>query len=252
MFMYDPGSPWQDKESLEQSLEEFLLLEVPFVRFTVYADYHSFRDDVQKKQPQLILVSGFHYLQLKRDIKLDPVLIATKGGAPTSNLIVVTQRNRESLREFVGSYIAVRNFGSFTGDLLTSLFFKPYSLSETSFRIIRTAKDFDSLFALYQNQVDLAIVDESQLSYLRRVNIAMTRQMQVIELAKMPNIILCRLPKVKNRPEVASIIEIIAKMNEYAIDLLQQLGYDGWKAFDSNELNTLDQKPSQRTVDRAS
>lgn len=236
MVMYDPGSPWQNTKGLQRELEDFLLLKVSGVRLKVYDDYQTLLMDVKNAPPQLILISGYYLSDIQQHLEMDPVLIATKGGVSVSMLVMVTQRNSESLTEFTGGYVAVKDFGFLTSNLLSAQFLVPNGLRDDDFQIIRTAKDVDTLFALYLNQIDLALVENSQLQYLRKVNPDITRRMRVIEFANIPNAVLSVVPAAPQHQGVSSLVKVIENMANSSEALLRHIGYDGWQRLEADDI----------------
>lgn len=233
LFIYDPTSPWQNMVSLQEQFEGFLMLSIPDIIVEPYSDYEKFVKDVLRKKPDLIIIFSFHYLHLKEEIKLKPLSIATKHGKPFKTCAMVTNSRGESIASYRDGYIATLNFGKLTARFLSILFFAPNGLIEDNFSIIKTSKDIDSLFALNEGQVDLAIATKDQFKHLRKVSPWVVERMRVIDSVEVPNILLCQTLSNRNNTSLNALIKAIENMGENGSEILNRFGYDGWSSIDN-------------------
>jgi hypothetical protein len=233
LYIYDPTSPWQNMVSLQEQFEGFLMLYIPDVVVEPYADYEKFVRHVQEKKPDVVIIFSFHYFHLKEDINLKPLSIATKNGKLFKTCTVVTNSRGESIASYRDGYIATLNFGKLTSRFLSTLFFTPNGLTEDNFSIIKTSKDIDSLFALNEGQVDLAVATKDQFKHLRKVSPWVVEGMRVINSVEVPNILLCQTLPNRNSDSLKALIKTIEDMSENGSEILNRFGYDGWSSVDN-------------------
>jgi ABC-type phosphate/phosphonate transport system substrate-binding protein len=233
LFIYDPTSPWQNMVSIREQFEGFLTLRIPEVIVEPYSDYEKFVQDVHQKEPDLIIIFSFHYLNLKDEVNLKPLSIATKKGKPFKTCAMLTNSRGESIISYRDGYIATLNFGKLTSRFLSVLFFRPNGLTEDNFSIIKTSKDIDSLFALNEGQVDLAVATKDQFKHLRKVSPWVVEGMRIIDSVEVPNILLCQTLPNRNETSLRTLIEAIENMGKKGSEILNRFGYDGWSSIDN-------------------
>lgn len=233
LFIYDPTSPWQNMVSLRDQFEGFLMLRIPDVIVQPYSDFEKFVQDVHRQKPDLIIIFSFHYFYLMKEINLKPLSIATKNGKPFKSCAIVTNSRGESIASYRDGYIAMLNFGKLTSHFLSVLFFTPNGLKDESFSIIKTSKDIDSLFALSEGQVDLALATMDQFRHISKYSPWVVEGMRVISSVEVPNIILCQTLPNRNSTSLNVLIKAIKNMGANGSEILNRFGYDGWGTVDN-------------------
>ncbi len=170
-YYFNPDSIQSNFSHLSREIGIFFKDAGLTARFQAFTQKADFDRMVKEKNPPLVFVPDWYFLQYGDSLKLVPLLVPLHNGKPTYTKVLLIRRSEAfTVNDLAGRTVAMTTMGPDTEKLLTSEFFKGHGLNFSDSNIIHTPKDADALYALALGQVDAALVGQATLDAVGKAN----------------------------------------------------------------------------------
>lgn len=214
-YYFNPDSVQSNFSLLSRGFGNFLKDAGLDASFQAFAQKSDFDQRLKDKRPDLVLVPSWYFQQYGQSLGLTPLLVSLENGKPNyTKILLVRKSDPLTMDELKGRTVAMTTMGPNTEQLLNETYFKGQGVDFSAMNIIITPKDADALYALALGQVDAALVGESTLNTVGRVNQrVLEATKELVASSPVPTPLLCALPGAADKAEVAKMKEILLEGN---------------------------------------
>ncbi len=175
--------------AIEMIMKKILIEKYPHYRFKVdyYPDLASATKALAHNNHHSLTMTGLDYLSVRRSIKLDPIVIASKVDQPVESFLLLTRQGEtlETIAQNPRRELIVEQGGS--GEMARiwlDVLLRSRNLPESRifFNMVRQAeKPGRAVLPVFFGQADACVVAESAFAVLKELNPQIGRRLQVLQ-----------------------------------------------------------------------
>lgn len=181
IYYFFPDSPSSNLSLLKGRVEALFSETALSIDFQPFARLSDLNQQMQKQPPDFLISPPWY---ATKDKKLKVLLKSyRKDSSNYSKLLISHASNNMNDLSFVGKSLAVTVMG-YEASSAVDVFEYEKLKSFNAENIIEVVKDIDAIFAVALKQVDMAIVSQSTVDKLRKINPRIIAAIQVVAVSK--------------------------------------------------------------------
>jgi hypothetical protein len=238
IYFYSSETSVNNFKSLKMEFDRYLSKFGPY-EFQPFSGREAFETHVKGKDRCLLLLSSWHYLQIRREYDLAPVLIGLRDGKKYQKRVLVAGAGASGIDAFKSERIASASTAQHTDSVLRDMLKEKYAAD--FFRILTVPKDIDALMSVGFGMSKLALSTTSCLEELKKVNPKLCEKMNVMAEGEESLLLIVAVPKgfAEGSREMVGIIEGMSRDPDGKQNI-RMLGLDGWQGLDPSEKSKLE------------
>ncbi|MCP4346695.1 MAG: phosphate/phosphite/phosphonate ABC transporter substrate-binding protein [Desulfobacterales bacterium] len=234
--------------SSESNITDFTSLKIEFdtylskfgkYEFQPFKKREDFEKSIKDKHNCLVIMSGWHYRNIRKNYSLKPVFMGTRNGKKyQKRILVATNKSAANTEIAKKGEIASASSEQYTRNTLRMMFGKKEA--SDSARIFPVPKDMDALLAVGYGVAKSALVTEHALDQLKNSNPKLHMEMKTLAEGRESLLLIVAMPElfVKDAEEIIRILKNMSA-NQDGREKLKMLGLDRWKSPDSSDRSKL-------------
>ncbi len=232
IYFYSSETNINNFKSLKMEFDSYLAQFGPY-EFQPFRDRDTFEAQLAEKKDCVVLLSSWHYDNIRDHYGLRPVLIGARNGKTSQKRLLVTKGNTTHVDMVKIGQIASASSVDYTQTILLEMFHDPEMVNKL--KILAVPKDIDALMSLGFGMAKSAITTDYSLETLRKMNPALSQKISIVAESHESRLLILAATKEygKQTETVASIFQKMAADPE-GKRRIRMLGLEGWKAIDSS------------------
>lgn len=232
-FYFNPDCINGDLSSLKQAMETFLTSEgFPF-SFQPFTRFRDFDRQVKEANPLLLFLPDWYLQQDGNDKRFKPLMIQVRQGASTyRKVLLVAADSGLTTEKLSGASIAMTPVGPAGMLMLNKAIFMDNGLDGDRLNFITTAKDSDALFALVLGKVKAALISETNLAHIGRINPKILETVKTLAVSTpIPLPVLCYTEGAVSTDDLNKLRKslLAGKSDKNTAQLMELLDIDAWQ-----------------------
>lgn len=228
LYYFDPNSRSYNYVTLQTEVDLYLKEKKFNLRFQPASKASNFVKFVTLDKPKYIIASPDLVASRSLENQYKIVLRLTRGKKKGFNRILIKKAGSR-----VKGKQAVIASSSSQKDL-EGYFDKKVMNKVEKMKMIQVTKDLDGLLAVYNGQVDYAIISQEALDLMKSVNMDIVTQMTIESRSKQiayPALMVATSTEPKSDAELKSLVDEFLAMNRSKVGtkILRLMGYEQWK-----------------------
>lgn len=229
-YYFNPDSPQSNLSRLKGEMDKVLRHSDLDITFQPFARLHDFDRMVKQTSPAILFLPAWYLANEGDQLDLQPILRPLRHGQSEYNkVLLVANTSTWQASDLKDKTIAMTSMGQGGAELLNSLIFTRQGLDSRKLSIVTTAKDIDALFALALRQVDAALVSESNLAHIKKVNPRIASHVKVLAQTNPIAMPLLCVSKDINPADIRKLKDLFINQRAQAAKLLEMLQIDDWQ-----------------------
>jgi len=241
LYFYNPEANINNYSRLKLGFDRYLE-QFGQYQFQPVSERLQFNDMVNNNDQGLLLLSSEHYQRLKQKRpSLTPLLIGVNRGNTMGYKILVVKNQLKSLEQLNKVKIAIAGQKQYAQDSLTQLLQNQKTKKIINqFELLSVPKDIDALMLVNFGMAQAALVADSSLQKLQRVNPAQAKQLRVLIQGQhyLLPIIAANQPLANQEQALLGLVQKMA-LNEQGLRQLKMIGLEQFQTLSSKELEQL-------------
>ena len=237
IYFYSSETSINNFKSLKMQFDRYLAKFGPY-EFQPFSEREAFEKHVKGKGHCLLLLSSWHYQQIRKDYDLTPVLIGLRDGKKYQKRVLVAGAGASGIDALKTERIASASTLQHTNSVLREMLKERFSAD--FLRILTVPKDIDALMSVGFGMSKLALSTTNCLEELKKVNPKLCEKMNVLAEGKESLLLILAVPRdfAEGAKEMVRIIEEMSKDPDGKQNI-RMLGLDGWQGLDPSEKSKL-------------
>lgn len=231
-YYFNPDSPQSNLSLLKQAMDQLLTkLDQP-ITFQPFAHLIDFEREVKRSEPSFLFIPDWYVRENGSLLRLHRFLAAERNGQTHYYKQLITKKDAPfDLATLHNRSLAMTTLGKSGHTALNQLLFADLPQPTQNLNIMTVPKDADAIFAVALGQIDMALVSDESINYLRNVNPQIIISLHTIKQSKpivMP--VLCYLPgksTVEQRGKLKQQLIHATQAKRHTI--MEMLHITGWR-----------------------
>ncbi|MCP4399136.1 MAG: phosphate/phosphite/phosphonate ABC transporter substrate-binding protein [bacterium] len=238
VFFYSSESNINNFKSLKMEFDGYFA-KFGAYEFQPFSEKHTFEQQIDEQQNCLILLSSWHYNNIRDAFHLMPLLVGLRNGYAWQKRLLVASGESTDLNALKSGQIASAGSIQYTRMLLNGMFGNSETVEKL--RILIVPKDIDALMSIGFGMAKAAITTDYSLEILAKMNPALYKKISILAESQESRLLILAAPKRAkgHARQLATIFQEMASEQE-GRKKLRMLGLDGWKTFDANDATDLE------------
>ncbi|PIE31415.1 hypothetical protein CSA56_18380 [candidate division KSB3 bacterium] len=230
IYFYSSETNINNFKSLKMEFDRYLAQFGPY-EFQPFREKDTFEAQLKNNASCVILLSSWHYENIRELYDLYPVLVGARNGKTSQKRLLVTCGKAGDLDSIKAGHIASASSFDYTQTILLDMFQDSEFVEQL--KILAVPKDIDALMSLGFGMAKSAIATDYSLEALHEMNPVLSQKISVVAESQESRLLILAAPK-KGGESTETVISIFQNM---AVDpegkrKIRMLGLEGWKTVD--------------------
>ncbi|MBI5185728.1 MAG: hypothetical protein HZA01_08385 [Nitrospinae bacterium] len=239
IYFFNPETNINNFASLKIEFDTYLS-KLGEYQLQPFNDRDIFEKSISGKKDGILLVSSWHYKNLKEKFPLKAVLVGVFNGKSTQKRVLSARKDTGNPGFFKGMNVASAGNKEYTMNILKEILGGQGEDALSAIQIMSVPKDIDALMAVGFGMATAALTSENSLLNLEKINPKQRQQLK--QLGKSGEMFLAIVAAPADaEPENRPLLEALAKMGgaPEGESKLRMLGLEGFRALSASETEAL-------------
>lgn len=229
-YYFNPDSAQGNLGRLKTEMDGILEKNNLLLSFQPFARLRDFDREVKAENPAVLFLPAWYLHSEGKKLGLQPILQPIRHGKKNyTKVLLVSKQTIWQANDLANKTIAMTSMGQAGNHILNEQLFKHFNLDSNDLSIVTTSKDIDALFALALQQVDAALVAETNLEHVKRINPHIAQQIKIIARSGPIAMPLLCVKKGTDSASINRLKRVFINQRPQATKLLEMLQIDDWQ-----------------------
>jgi hypothetical protein len=238
IYFYSTETNINNFVSLKKEFDKYLKSRGPY-EFQPFSDRKVFEQHVKGKKRCVLLLSSWHFGQIRKAYSLKPVYVGLRDDVAFQKRILVTGTGSGGVEAALKGPLASASNVQHTRSVLKKMF--PGNPASETVRILTVPKDVDALMSVGFEMSKSALVSAHALNNLKNFDPVLHKRLKMVETGKSSLLLIVSVPR-NYEEESKDLFDVIKKMPETAAGkkIIKMLDLDDWKNFSPSDEEMLE------------